>query len=308
MRQQLQAQGQDIGFAKIGFHVGIGGTVVGLDEWMQRLDSAGVPFFLKSADNAEPIFKAQNLMQASGVPHVLVFRTTNDSVPDYNLSPEVAAAQNWALHKAAWPPELDPSLVWIATINEVDKERSEWLAEFALITAQLAISDGFKWAAFSWASGEPEVEDWQSPPMVTFLRFAAANPDRVAIALHEYSYTQSDIRHQYPYKLGRFQQLFNVCDQYNIARPTVLITEWGWEYNHVPAPEQALQDIAWAARMYAFYPQIKGAAIWFLGGFYDDIDDETQRLIQPVTEYSLRNYFVIPLLPALAPIDPEQFR
>src|SRR5690606_14654197 len=122
----------------------------GLEEWMTALDAAGVPIFLKSADNAQPLFLAQQLQQQSGVPHTLLFPRTGVAydVPNYNLPPQQAAAEHWALHKAAWPPELDPSLVWIETLNEVDKNRAEWLGEFALHTAQLALADGFRWAAF----------------------------------------------------------------------------------------------------------------------------------------------------------------
>lgn len=310
VRQQLQAQGQDLGLVKVGFHTGAGGNMNGVGVWMERLDEAGVPFFLKSADNSGPLVEAQNLMRASGVPHVLVYRRSGDAydTPDYALAPQDAAARHWALHRAAWPPELDPSLVWIETINEVDKNRSVWLAEFAQATAELALADGFKWAAFGWSSGEPEIVDWQSPAMLAFLRFAAANPDRIAIALHEYSYITSDIAHEYPYKVGRFQFLFQVCDQNNIPRPTVLITEWGWEYENVPTVDKAMADIAWVARMYATYPQIKGAAIWYLGGNFSTIHDQAQQLIGPVTEYSLGNYFVIPLPPAAASIDPAQFQ
>jgi hypothetical protein len=193
-----------------------------------------------------------------------------------------------------WPPELDPELVWIETINEVDKNRSEWLAEFALETARLALRDGYKWAAFGWSSGEPEPEHWQSPAMLEFLRLAAANPDRLAIALHEYSYLVDEIDHQYPYKVGRFQTLFRICDEYGIPRPTVLITEWGWTYRDVPPPDEAMADIAWASRLYAPYPQIKGAALWYLGGGFAGIADEAQRLIEPVMIYSLTTYFAAP--------------
>lgn len=310
VRQQLQAQGQELGFAKIGFHVGVGGNREGLDEWMERLDAAGVPFFLKSADDAAPLLAGQQLMQASGVPHTLVYRRSGDEydVPDYDLPPEEAARQHWALHLAVFPPELDPSVVWLETINEVDKNRSEWLARFALATAHLALRDGYRWAAFGWSSGEPELEHWQSPAMLEFLRLAAANPDRIAIALHEYSFLPFEIDHLYPYKVGRFQLLFQICDQHGIPRPTVLITEWGWAYAEVPPPAEAIADIAWAARMYAPYPQVRGAAIWWLGCCFADIADQAQRLIKPVTEYSLGNYFVIPRPPEEAVINPELYR
>ena len=280
---------------------------------MRALDAAGIPFFLKSVDNAQPIFIAQELMKQSGVPHVLVYRKAAGgssydwNVPNYSLPPAQAAEIHWQMHRDAFPPELDPSLVWLETINEVDKNVAEWLGQFALKTAELALNDGFRWAAFGWASGEPEPADWQTPSMVAFLRLAGNNPDRLAIALHEYSYLVDDIDHEYPYKIGRFQALFQIADELGIPRPTVLITEWGWTYEKVPAPEQALQDIAWASRLYAPYPEVKGAAIWFLGGQFADIANLTQQLIEPMTRYSLQNYFSAPQPPAQAPIEPDRY-
>ena len=74
IKADLAAQGLDIAYTKIGFHTGVGGNSEGLDVWMRELDAAGVPFFLKSADNAEPIYIAQEMMRKSGVPHTLVYR------------------------------------------------------------------------------------------------------------------------------------------------------------------------------------------------------------------------------------------
>ncbi len=313
VKAQLQAQGQELAYAKIGFHVGVGGNTEGLDTWMRELDAAGVPFFLKSVDNAEPLYVAQEMMRQSGVPHTLVYRKVSGgafvNVPNYELSPEEAALHNWQLHTEAFPPELDPSLVWMETMNEVDKERSEWLAQFALVMGQLAVENGRKWAAFGWSSGEPEPTDWESPAMLQFLRFAGDHPDQIAIAVHEYSYKLDDIRDGYPYKIGRFLELFRIADKYGIPRPTVLITEWGWTYEFVPDPALAMADIAWAARLYAPYPQVKGAAIWYLGqgDTFGDIANLTQRLITPMRVYALTNYFAIPQPPAQAPPDPALY-
>jgi len=310
VRAQLQAQGQDLGFAKIGFHTGVGGNRTGLGDWMRRLDEAGVPFFLKTADDSGPLVEAQEIIRNSDVPHVLVYRRSGDEydTPDYDLPPVEAAQKHWQLHREIFPPELDPNLVWVETINEVDKERSEWLGQFALETARLALADGFRWAAFGWSSGEPEISDWQSPSMIAFLRLAAEYPDRLAVALHEYSYISEDISDAYPFKVGRFQQLFQVVDQLGIPRPTVLITEWGWEYQVVPSGNEAISDIDWAAEMYAPYPEIKGAALWYLGNGFGGIATDAQKLIKPVTEFSLGNYYPIPLPPESASINPEQFR
>jgi hypothetical protein len=307
IQADLQAQGLEMSFNKIGFHTGYGGNTTGLHQMLAELDAAGVPFFLKSVDDASHLFYAQQLAQQSGVPHILVWRRSGNEydVPVYSLSPQAAAQAHWQLHMDAFPPELDPSLVWIETVNEVDKNRSEWLAEFAMATAQLAMNNGFKWAAFSWSSGEPEPEHWQGPKMLQFLQLAADHPDELAIAVHEYSFVTDTISVGYPWLVGRFQKLFRAVDAHGIGRPTVLITEWGWAYQDVPTPVEAMADIQWAAWLYAAYPQVKGAAIWYLGCCFGGVDDQTQRLIAPVGAYSRSNYFIV--TPGIGQIDENLF-
>ena len=307
---ELAARNEVLVYNKIGFHVTFLEDRDQLDGWMQRLDAEGVPFFLKSVDNAEPLYKAQELMKVSGVPHTLVYRSTKYDVPDYALDPVQAAEAYWELEKAIWPPELDPSLVWLETMNELDKTRAEWLAQFALRTAQLALRDGYKWAAFGWASGEPEPGDWESPAMLELLRLIADHPDQLAIALHEYSYTADDIADDYPHKVGRFLDLFRVADAHGIPRPTVLITEWGWSYDHIPPEPLAMEDVTWAARLYAAYPQVKGAAIWNLGKLEDNLlplNGQMRDLIDNMLAFSLDTSFSAPAPPAQTPLDPALF-
>lgn len=307
IRNDLQANGQDLGFVKMGFHVTLHENRDVLDEWMHSLDAAGVPLFIKTVDNAEPLFRAQELMKTSGVPHTLVYRSSG-GVPFYELPPQQAAQIHWEEHRDKFPPELDPSLVWIETLNEVDRTRAEWLGQFALETAQLALADGYRWAAFGWASGEPEPEQWQEPSMLAFLRLAGENPDKLAIALHEYSYIKSDIGHEYPYKVGRFQELLRIADANGFPRPTILITEWGWEYADSPSKNAAMRDIAWASNLMAAYPAVKGAAIWNLGigCCYEDISEQVEQLIAPLTQYALYNYFPMPQ--GTNSVNPESFR
>ncbi|HEY1408972.1 MAG TPA: hypothetical protein VF434_08525 [Promineifilum sp.] len=307
---QLGAQGRQLAYNKIGFHVTFLEDRDELDGWMKRLDSEGVPFFLKSVDNAEPLFRAQELMKESGVPHTLVYRSTLYDVPDYEMDPILAAEHYWELEKEIWPPELDPAMVWFETMNELDKNRSEWLAQFALRTAQLALQDGYKWAAFGWASGEPEPGDWESPAMLELLRLIGENPDRLGIALHEYSYLADDIGHEYPHKVGRFLDLFAAADKHGIPRPTVLITEWGWTYNNIPPEPLAMEDVAWAARLYGAYPEVLGAAIWNLGildGKVLPLNSQMRDLIDNMLAISLDSYFSAPQWPQQAPLDAGQF-
>jgi len=320
-RATAQAQGLDIAFTKIGFHTGPGGNAQGLGDYMRKLNDAGVPFFLKSADAAGPIYEAQQLMKANeaagrNVPHTLVFRLTDTryEAPFYNLSlsPEEAAAVSWQLNRDNIPPELEKEYIWLETLNEPGRYgdngqlQIERLGRFSLATAKLAVAEGYRYGALAFSTGVPEPEDWEHPAMLEFLRYAGEHPDQVAVALHEYSLVNEFVGNGYPYLIGRFQALFDVCDKYGIPRPTILITEWGWEYDSVPQPIPALEDIAWASWLYAAYPQVKGAAIWYLGPQFGGIANQAQRLIAPLGDYAVSHYFIID--PGIGTIDAELFR
>jgi hypothetical protein len=302
VRQQLQAEGKELATARFGFHAGPGGSARGLGVYLSALADVGVPAVMKSVDDYGICLQA---LQESP-DHVTIFRMTGGELelPNYDLPPERAADEHWARIKAALPPEFDKR-TWLEVMNEPDKNRADWLGRFAYRTAELALAEGYRFAAFGWSSGEPEPEHWQTPGMLAFLRLASQHPDQIAVALHEYSYDVDNIANQYPSLVGRFQTLFQICDAQGIPRPTVLITEWGWEHTRVPPVRQAMKDIAWAAELYAAYPEVRGAAIWYLGGQYGGIAKEAQRLIVPLRYYVWGNYFVIE--PGQKPTNPAQF-
>jgi hypothetical protein len=298
----LRAEGKELAYVKIGLHAGPGGNAQGLGEYLKALASVGVPAVVKSVDNYGVCLQALR----ESPDHVTVFRMTGGDleVPGYDLPPETAAEEHWARVVDALPPDFDQR-TWLEVMNEPDKARADWLGSFAYRIAQLALRDGYRFAAFGWSSGEPEPEDWQTPEMLEFLLLASQHPERVAVAVHEYSYSVEDIARGYPDLVGRFQTLFRACDAQGIARPTVLVTEWGWEAEQVPPVEQAMEDIAWAAELYAAYPEVRGAAIWYLGGGYGDIAGKAQRLILPLRYYAWSEYFVIE--PDQKPTDPGMF-
>lgn len=308
IRTSLRAAGKDLAFNKIGFHLGPGGNPTGYVDWLTALDAAGIPFFIKSVDDAGRLDPAVEIAKNSAVPHSILFRKSGlpyYDVPDYQKDPAEAAEEHWNRHIEVFTTTgLDKEYVWLETINEVDKNKSEWLGEFAYETAQLALRDGYKWAAFGWSSGEPEPYQWESPSMLKFLSLAGEHPDQIAVALHEYSYVDDDLGYIYPWHVGRLQKLFEVCDENNIPRPTVFITEFGWTYNDLPTPDQAIEQLDWAAWLYSAYPTVRGAAIWYLGGWFN-IEQETQALIAPVTEYTLSHYFEY--IPGSGIIDSQLF-
>ena len=315
---------------KIGFHTGPGGNARGLGDWMRSLDKAGIPFMIKSVDSYGPVFEASEIAKKSGVEHVLVYRVStvgqaheyDYDVPPYKdpkfkNDPEGGAEKHWAKTMKKIPPEFDKERTWLEPINEVDKNFCDWLGRFAVHTANLALRDGFKVSLFAWSSGEPEPEGWEEPGMLDYLRLCAERPNQAAVALHEYSYVEKDIKHGFPFKIGRFKQLFDVCDKHLIARPTVHITEWGWTLNDVPSPAKAIKDIDEIMKLYGRYPEITGAAIWYLGPSFGGIANKAQKLIKPVAEFTLNTTYELMTDPPKfkprphstdkpTPVDPDQ--
>lgn len=264
---------------KIGFHVGVGGNRDGIGEYFSQLNAANIPIFLKSVDDYGVCLEVQSL----GDEHTTIFRKTGYpyELPDYSLDPAVAASSHWNLIKNDLPSEFDKR-TWLEIINEPDKSRNEWLARFMYEAGLLALKDGYRLCGPSWATGEPEVDDWSA--WDDYLGLCATHPESIGIALHEYS-LDDNIRASSPYLVGRYSFLFDYCIESNIPLPNVLITEWGWHATSIPL-YRAEEDVSWANGLYQ-HPRIIGAAIWFLGAGFGGIAEETQQLIQPVTELAL---------------------
>ena len=299
-------------YNKIGFHTGPGGNAKNIDVYMQQLDAAGIPFSLKAVDDYGVIHQS---LAFSNADHVRAFRLSNRpnngpqyDTPNYSLPPEEAAVAHWNMTLAGLPPEFDKS-VWLEVINEPDKNRADWLGWFGVKIAELAQAAGYKVALFGFSGGEPEPTDWETPGMLAYLAICAERPQTVAVALHEYSFTIEDIwaldadaaGPEPGWLVGRFQHLHAVCDKCNIPRPTILITEWGWEYENVPGADTAMEHIADIAALYAQHPNILGAGLWYLGGYFGGICDRAQPLILPVTNYTLTARFPDP--PPIEPPD-----
>jgi hypothetical protein len=275
-----------------GFHYGPGGNATGSKEFALALDAAGIPVIAKSTDSTTGIYDLQEIMRSSIIPHVPVFRLSTSGqgwiydfdVPRYDLDPHSAALIHWNETKARIPKELDPELTWIEVINEVDKNRSEWLALFAQHIATVALRDGYKILMFGWSSGEPDPAHWAGKEMINFLRMCAAQPERLGIAVHEYDYGHfgpEDPRVAW-WHYGRYQDIHAVCDQYGILRPTIVVTEWGWSYQDVPP-----QVVDWsekASRLYYNEPNVLGCALWYLGPGFGGIANKLNPFMMPLKD------------------------
>ncbi len=283
-------------YQKIGFHVSVGGNRNGIGLYYAALDQAGIPINLMSADDYGACKEVADISRASGVPHVIAYRLTtqgqNDGydydVPLYSSSPTNAAHVHWQAVRAKLSPNYDKEKVWIVICNEVDKNRADWLGEFAYEYSLLTRDQDFKAVFFGFASGEPEYDAWETTGMQKFLKECAKYPHLLGVSLHEYSYNVDDIKDGFGYKVGRVAtHLYAVCDGLQIPRPTVLISEWGWQATDVPDLNPGLSHIKDIADFYSQFPQILGAHIWYLGSGFSNIANQVQPYIEPVKDLSL---------------------
>jgi len=289
-------------YMPVGFHLGIGGNPTGIGDYMRILDAAGKPASLTSGDTYGPINELNNLIIASGAEHQGAWRSTkhDDFNALYPLEPETAVEVHWSQLAPDIPPEFNKALTWLIIGNEPNKDEADWLGRFAVAYANKLLLFGYKLAMFGWSTGTPEPDAWETPGMLAYLRLCEQQPDKLAVALHEYSLDVNNIQNGYPYLVGRFTFLHDVCDNYDIKRPTILISEWGWTYNDAPSDDQGMLDIKWAADLYAPYPNIILVTTWYLGGGpeYGNIANKVQPLIRPTTQLALTyNAPIIPIPP-----------
>ena len=336
-----------VGYNKIFFNLGPTGDPSGIGDLINRATAAKIPVFLATTDSMSGLFDLQVAAQQSGVAHVGNYRSTGYynprsgkrsfdpgqegfvhlEVPNYNVSPEIAAVENWVLHKELIPSELDPAITWISTINEVrgylgwGQEGSppdswdqpipgftgwaDWLGAFAVETAKLALEDGYKWTAFGWATGNPEEGSHEQPNMIEFLKLCAQHPDRLGFNIHEYSLDPSDIWAGDGRLIGRFADINAAADGAGLARPTIHITEWGWSERSSPSRDQAMQDIDQVAELYAQHPNVKGAATWTLISGWGDLHKKINKLIDPVADLTVSKTYPITETPPDPPDQPR---
>lgn len=292
----------------IGFHFGPGGTRTGIAEYLDELNSRRLGGFVKSVDDYG-ICGAVAIRNRGGQRHNIVFRMkakgdamgVDLDVPDYSLSPKEAALKHWGSTMQLLPPEFHKDQVWLEIINEVDKNRAEWLAQFASESYALSRAADIRLAMFGWSAGEPEKAHWEGPHMRHFLEQCAADPQYLAIALHEYALNE-DLLHHSPYMVGRFSYLLQACDKYGIGHPTILITEFGWNATYVPDVTSAQRQLKLAERMYA-EGGVTGAAIWYFGAGWGGIHKVAAPLIPAVTE-NAKTFTAPNPPPPPPPVDP----
>lgn len=299
----------------IGWHYSIGGQKDGIGAFIDKLKQANIPLLLKGVDDAGLCYEAQN----KGIKQHLICRVSTAGqpdnvqydVPDYTKSPKAAAQEHFDKTAVKWPGELLKSVVWMEPINEPRAKLNpgdvqygnmhpvDWLGWFMVEYAVIANGQGFKVCGPSFNSGEPEVftvNDYEQEGMLAYLQYCAANPDKAALSVHEYTWTKwldgESWPDWYPQLFGRVEAAIAAADRHGIPRTfSIFMTEWGFGQHDAPRwpeCEPYLTDYnEWAAK----WPQVKGVASWTLQSGWGGVDHDIQSWIGPLGNYAVSKDF-----------------
>lgn len=282
---------------KIFFHVAANcGGCSGIGEMFRALDAAGAPFAVYSANDPGLLVEAAQYPNATLIYRDVEASTVNPS--DYAADPLEMAAVYWQRTLGALPESMKAlkGRVWLELLNEPGKEgaQADWVGRLMLGMGLLALAEGRRVCGPGWSAGTPEPYHWRTPGWRDYLKLCAANPDRLAVSLHEYSLDNSihagEAADGSKWLVGRFEHLFAACDEMKLARPTVFITEAGWTLNSMPGEAQAKRDIQYLSQLYAAHPQVKAAFLWTLqaGQGNGDLPQRLNALMLWLTRYVIQ--------------------
>jgi len=274
----------------VGFHCGEPSDAAGIREYYKSLVAGGHTVFAKAASGTASLVDAQELAEdAIGIWRKVTFEWEGneiDDVPNYKDDPERQARFYMDQIFETWPPELDKTRIYIETPNEVDKNEADWIGRYITACAKLALAAGHKFCGPAWATGEPEEEAWQTNGFLEYLALCEANPDSLAVSLHEYSLDMklntgdTDL-------VGRVVHLNTVCDLNNLQYPTVFISEFGWHSTEAPSADKAVPQIIEQMKWYLEHaPNVRGIAIWALDKSHewDDIHQVVNNYMEPLAQ------------------------
>ncbi|MCA9872477.1 MAG: hypothetical protein KC441_02450 [Anaerolineales bacterium] len=308
-----------------GFHLGVGGSPTGIgDKYYKKLAARGIPFVIMSADNFPA--EAQELARNNpNVRHFVGYRRStkkpdaggpdappsgDPNVPRYGVSAQKASDEHWAWHTAPHilPPEYDGRFTYLITVNEPNKDDDtyvEWLAEVEYYNCLKALAAGFRYAVFGWSGGTPEPYHWQGSNMKKLLDLIEQHPEQLAVATHEYSWTTSSI--WAGSEDGKYDRVGRAYKNLLRLRPSLplVITEFGWAERAAPSDvSRAIEEIREVGELYAPYPNYLGAAVWYLGPGFGEIDKTVNRYIGPLGDEIISHPIEVPDAPEDPPPPP----
>lgn len=289
----------------IGFHTGTPCFCDGIGDFLADLDTDGHVITAKCNDGTASLVDFQNLVQkgATGVGVHRILR--GHDVPPYGGDIYEAAKLYVDKVNEYWPPELDKELFYVECVNEVDKNESNWVGWFLCELSQQLMDAGYRFCGPGWSTGEPEPEHWSTEGMLAFLLMCSLNRDELAVGLHEYSLDANSLAASRPWMVGRVMWLNQVCIDHGFSLPDVIITEFGWTHNDVPAKSIGVNQIIEMVKWYILNaPNVLALHIWALdkSDHWPDIDD----LVHPYMPLLLETIKVTDWPPRDIPLPPTQ--
>lgn len=220
--------------------------------------------------------------------------------------PEQTAAWVMQQHMEAWQHDRDAVDYWevLNEVNPGNPENHQWLARFYWAAMDIAESQGYRLALFSYPAGAPEWQEWAA--IVRTGIFARAKRGGHILALHEYDWPflrfnwGGSLPGQPAYDpergvfAGRYRHLYR---DFLIPRGEVIplaITECGFDPGIVGAApgfawkRQWLRELAWYDSKLVEDDYVIGAAIFTLGGGADFAIFDYEALLPDLRKYILQ--------------------
>lgn len=264
-----------------------------MSEWVDAHVEAGLPVVVRAVGDASALLLAQERVADDDFASVLIYRFPDMPEPDYGADPVMEAEAHWAFLLENLPAGLDREVVWLETMDEFDWLEPEWVAVYARRQAELALEEGYRVALFSWMTGTPEQKGWVNDEALETLRLIAEHPDQLAVGLHEYALVEGPLVFGFPFNVGRFLGLLQTVDARGIGRPTILITEFGWSEEQMPAPGEGMEHLQWAMSFYNQFESVRGVAIAGLGD--DVLNESAEALFPAMLNYNLSSFVPVPI-------------
>ena len=289
----------------VGFHDTVPSNANGIGDHFRALEEAGLPIIITSAGSYGPVREAQLI--TTHPKSICGWRSKSDKwgkdidVPHTDGDNYIEEYDSYQARVLSVLPKdwLPDSILYV--MNEVGRNKADGCARYALNIAPNLKEMGIRSMWFGWSAGTPESHHWESPDMLAFLRLCEAEPYWYGIAIHEYSYTVNSlidsVPHPYPWQTGRWRVLRDICIKHDIDFNKLMLCrkEFGWErgqgsHQAVPQPDEAIRQLDAFMRLDKS-PHIP-STIWYLGlGEFGEIGNQTQKLIAPVTNWTLNNKY-----------------
>jgi hypothetical protein len=335
-----------VGYWKIFVQHGPVNSLRGWGDLVRNVNAVARPVFAAASDATPADIQSDQLNAGNFIATEDDWGQRFDFNPTvYNSADEAHAAwqkfaqKRWALFKMRITTDLDPAISALSIENEQRgwlgwKQEGDPNPEVGSIpgftgwadcegwqayyTALEILKDTKPWRyfAFAYSGGLPELGVWEQPGMRAYLELCAGHPDRLGVALHEYSFNDdlfnsvtwgNSSTDAVGWNIFRFKHLFDACDRMGIRWPQVHIKEFGWHERKLgPTKEITRRDLERAAEVYAQYPQIEGVALWTGARGWGDVDKQVEGLIPFMQEMALTRTWEIeePTEPPVEPPEP----